>query len=134
RWTGRARAPARRSVDRADSRRGRYLVCDDGRPEAAARRGLRRLSREADQRSGVRRPGARFQPGCSALGNPVTADAGATNGRILVVDDVARNVRLLQAVLEPAGFEVVAAGSGRVALSLVRDRSPDQRLTATQQH
>ena len=32
--------------------------------------------------------------------------------RILVVDDVAQNVRLLEAVLAPRGFEVVTATDG----------------------
>ncbi|HEX5782378.1 MAG TPA: response regulator, partial [Solirubrobacteraceae bacterium] len=35
---------------------------------------------------------------------------------ILVVDDVAQNVRLLQAVLEPRGYTVVTAASGAEAL------------------
>jgi CheY-like chemotaxis protein len=35
---------------------------------------------------------------------------------ILVVDDVAQNVRLLQAVLEPRGYTVVTAASGEEAL------------------
>ena len=38
--------------------------------------------------------------------------------RILVVDDLAQNVRLLEAVLAPRGHEVVAAGSGAEALAL----------------
>jgi adenylate cyclase len=38
---------------------------------------------------------------------------------ILVVDDVPQNVRLLQAVLEPRGYEVVPAGSGEEALARV---------------
>jgi len=47
------------------------------------------------------------------------------SGRILVVDDVARNVRLLEALLTPEGYEVVAAGSGAEALERVADRGPD---------
>jgi adenylate cyclase len=46
-------------------------------------------------------------------------------GRILVVDDVARNVRLLEALLTPEGYEVVAAASGTAALERVADGSPD---------
>ena len=48
-----------------------------------------------------------------------------TSGRILVVDDVARNIRLLQAVLEPAGYEVVPAATGEEALALVAEQPPD---------
>jgi DNA-binding NarL/FixJ family response regulator len=46
-------------------------------------------------------------------------------GRILVVDDVARNIRLLEALLTPEGYEVIGAGSGSEALERVADRSPD---------
>ena len=38
--------------------------------------------------------------------------------RILVVDDLPRNIRLLEAVLEPRGYEVVGAGSGAEGLVL----------------
>jgi adenylate cyclase len=47
------------------------------------------------------------------------------SGRILVVDDVARNIRLLEALLSPEGYEVVTAGSGTDALERVTDRAPD---------
>jgi adenylate cyclase len=40
------------------------------------------------------------------------------SARILVVDDVPENVRLLQALLEPRGYEVVVAGDGSTALKL----------------
>ena len=52
----------------------------------------------------------------------MTGDSGA---RILVVDDVAGNVRLLEAVLEPRGYEVVSAGDGLAALELARSADPD---------
>ena len=45
--------------------------------------------------------------------------------RILVVDDVAQNVRLLQAVLEAHGYEIVAATDGHTALELALSASPD---------
>jgi class 3 adenylate cyclase len=38
---------------------------------------------------------------------------------ILVVDDLPQNLRLLEAVLEPRGYRVVSAGSGREALDRV---------------
>ena len=47
------------------------------------------------------------------------------SGTILVVDDVPQNVRLLEAVLEPRGYDVVAAADGVAALALVESASPD---------
>jgi adenylate cyclase len=49
----------------------------------------------------------------------------ADPGRILVVDDVPRNVRLLAAVLTAAGYEVVSAGSGAEAIAAVARDAPD---------
>jgi class 3 adenylate cyclase len=46
-------------------------------------------------------------------------------GRILVVDDVAPNVRLLEAVLVPRGYDVVSATDGERALELVASAKPD---------
>jgi adenylate cyclase len=45
--------------------------------------------------------------------------------RILVVDDVAQNVRLLQAVLEAHGYEIVSTTDGHGALELAVSASPD---------
>ena len=45
--------------------------------------------------------------------------------RILVVDDVAENRRLLQAVLTPHGYDVLAADDGTAALELVESEHPD---------
>jgi adenylate cyclase len=45
--------------------------------------------------------------------------------RILVVDDVPENVRLLEAVLEAHGYDVVSATDGHTALELSRSASPD---------
>jgi DNA-binding response OmpR family regulator len=42
-----------------------------------------------------------------------------TDVRVLVVDDLATNVRLLEAVLRPRGFDVVGAGSGPEALAIL---------------
>ena len=44
---------------------------------------------------------------------------------VLVVDDLPQNVRLLDAVLSPRGYDVVGAGSGEAALEAVRERLPD---------
>jgi adenylate cyclase len=46
-------------------------------------------------------------------------------GKILVVDDVSENVRLLEAVLAPRGYEVVTAHDGAAALELVQSEQPD---------
>jgi class 3 adenylate cyclase len=51
---------------------------------------------------------------------------------ILVVDDMPANVRLLEAVLEPAGFSVTSATSGPEALELVVAGSPDLVLLDVQ--
>jgi adenylate cyclase len=47
------------------------------------------------------------------------------DARILVVDDVPQNVRLLEAVLAPRGFDVVSATDGETALKLVESSHPD---------
>ncbi|MDX6415014.1 MAG: hypothetical protein QOH23_2424, partial [Gaiellaceae bacterium] len=51
----------------------------------------------------------------------------SSNGaaKILVVDDIPENVRLLEAVLAPRGYEVVSAHNGAEALGLVRSEKPD---------
>jgi adenylate cyclase len=46
-------------------------------------------------------------------------------GKILVVDDIPENVRLLEAVLVPRGYEVLTATSGEEALDLVASVRPD---------
>jgi len=48
--------------------------------------------------------------------------------RILVVDDVPENVRLLEAVLDAHGYDVVSATNGRTALELASSASPDLAL------
>jgi adenylate cyclase len=40
--------------------------------------------------------------------------------RILAVDDKPENVRLLEAILVPAGYDVVGAASGEEALAKLR--------------
>ena len=51
--------------------------------------------------------------------------SGSDTGRILVVDDVPENVRLLEAVLLPRGYDVVSAADGRAALELAGSTQPD---------
>ena len=45
--------------------------------------------------------------------------------RVLVVDDIAENTKLLTRMLEPKGFEVVCAHDGEEALSVVSEDLPD---------
>jgi adenylate cyclase len=45
--------------------------------------------------------------------------------KVLVVDDIPENVRLLEAVLSSRGYEVASATSGRSALELVASEKPD---------
>ena len=47
------------------------------------------------------------------------------DARILVVDDVPENVRLLEVVLASRGYDVVSAGDGHTALELARSAAPD---------
>ena len=44
---------------------------------------------------------------------------------ILVIDDLAQNVRLLEAVLTPKGFRVATASSGAEALDVLGMEPPD---------
>src|SRR6476660_5522497 len=55
-----------------------------------------------------------------------------TQERILVVDDVPANVRLLEAILVPSGFAVSSASSGPAALELVAAELPDLVLLDVQ--
>lgn len=47
------------------------------------------------------------------------------SGRVLVVDDIAANVRLLSGILKVAGYEVVTASGGEEGLRQVEATSPD---------
>ena len=47
------------------------------------------------------------------------------DARVLVVDDLPQNLRLLEAVLSPHGFTVVCAESGEEALALLAQQLPD---------
>jgi adenylate cyclase len=47
------------------------------------------------------------------------------DAKILVVDDIPQNVRLLEAVLAPRGYDVVSATDGDRALGLVESAKPD---------
>jgi signal transduction histidine kinase len=58
----------------------------------------------------------------------MSAESGVADnaqGRVLVVDDVPVNVRLLTAILKVEGYEVITAGSGPEALERSLDSAPD---------
>src|SRR5262245_48039865 len=57
---------------------------------------------------------------CRSGGEPMR-----TPPLILVVDDVADNVEILQLRLESQGYEVITAGDGEAALAIVRAQLPD---------
>jgi DNA-binding response OmpR family regulator len=48
--------------------------------------------------------------------------------RILVVDDIADNLFLIQMVLEAEGYQVDVADSGKAALALIAQKPPDLML------
>lgn len=62
----------------------------------------------------------------------MTAETEPSAARILVVDDMPANVRLLEAVLQPAGFSVTSASSGPEALERVVSELPDLVLLDVQ--
>lgn len=48
-----------------------------------------------------------------------------TGERVLVVEDNDRNLKLVRAVLEHAGFDVSSAGTAEEALDIAVERTPD---------
>jgi putative two-component system response regulator len=52
-------------------------------------------------------------------------DANPTAARILIVDDELRNLRLLESLLKPEGYQITQARSGPETLQLVADARPD---------
>jgi adenylate cyclase len=62
----------------------------------------------------------------------VTRAQLTAEARVLVVDDIPANVRLLEAILEPAGFDVTSAASGHEALERVATELPDLVLLDVQ--
>jgi signal transduction histidine kinase len=68
----------------------------------------------------------RWLPRLSHGGPPVIVGwMDAPQAKILVVDDIPENVRLLEAVLAPRGYQVIPASSGEEALRLVEEHDPD---------
>ena len=56
---------------------------------------------------------------------PAAAQSADSPGRILVVDDNAANVKLLEDLLRYHGYEVEAAFDGETALAMLREHAPD---------
>ncbi len=52
----------------------------------------------------------------------------STTGKILAVDDTPENLRLLEALLTPRGYQLVTARSGPEALALIGSEKPDLLL------
>jgi class 3 adenylate cyclase/CheY-like chemotaxis protein len=52
-------------------------------------------------------------------------DGGVTSPRVLVVDDQPPNIRLLEAILTPRGYDVRAASSGEEALRAIAETEVD---------
>ncbi len=49
----------------------------------------------------------------------------ATPARVLVVDNEPQNLELVEAILAPAGYEVLLASNGEEALALTNEKQPD---------
>jgi class 3 adenylate cyclase/CheY-like chemotaxis protein len=56
---------------------------------------------------------------------PPAPDVTAQRPRVLAVDDTPHNIRLLEAVLAPRGYTIIAATSGSEALQKVAEERPD---------
>jgi len=56
---------------------------------------------------------------------PENSNMNENKSKILVIDDDARNVRLLEAMLLAEGYETWMAPSGEDALTLVKEKLPD---------
>jgi CheY-like chemotaxis protein len=57
--------------------------------------------------------------------NIVFPEMNSTIDRILVVDDIADNLLLLQTILESEGYQVELANSGQAALNKIKTAPPD---------
>src|SRR5262245_38357 len=118
----RSAAPAAgRSAHARHRRDGRDRVGHDPGPPENPRRGLRRLPVQALQREGIRLRRAPDPRRAGGLGGPgVSALA-----KVLVVDGLPQNVKLLADLLAAKGYAVVTASSGPEALDKVEKERPD---------
>ena len=63
--------------------------------------------------------------GLPEAGRSVDDRVATQSARILVVDDEPANVRLLEAILTPRGYDVPTASSGEEALAMIAEAPPD---------
>src|SRR5207245_2413581 len=97
----RAGPAARGSRDGEDPGRRHDRIGHEGRPRALRGGRLRRLHHQADRREELPRPDPRLSEG-RMTGRP----------KILGIDDTPENLRLLEAILTPRGYDLVTASSG----------------------
>jgi putative two-component system response regulator len=71
-----------------------------------------------------------MKPSLLMYEGPVAAKrVSAARGHVLVVDDMAPNLRLLEALLEAEGYVVQSACDGNAALALIAENPPDVVLS-----
>jgi two-component system cell cycle response regulator len=71
----------------------------------------------------------RITPDLSATSPPIATRRPDKRATILVVDDSAVNIELARSILEPAGYEIIAARSVAEALGMIGDVDPDLILS-----
>lgn len=57
--------------------------------------------------------------------NPLTSLTASIKGKVLIVDDIPENLKVLSKTLQQEGFQVRAVTSGRMALRVVHSAKPD---------
>ncbi|HEY3115403.1 MAG TPA: response regulator [Chloroflexota bacterium] len=80
---------------------------------------VRQLAEEA------RAAPARAEPGLVVANEAASDVEGLASGKILVVDDTPMNIKVLEAILSPRGYNVITATSGEEALVQIRAEAPD---------
>src|ERR1700731_3726535 len=102
----------------ADPGQPRHGLRDEGRREEDSRWGLRGLYCQADL-------GGELHEHRRAVSFARERREPAMTARVLVVDDVELNVKLLEAKLSSEYFEVIVADNGPAALELAETEMPD---------
>ena len=57
--------------------------------------------------------------------NPLTSLTASIKGKVLIVDDIPEDLKVLSKTLQQEGFQVRAVTSGRMALRVVHSAKPD---------